>query len=112
PVHELRVGHVVLARRRVDPGDPQPAEVALAVAPVAVAVLVGLEQRLLGHPIVATRVAPEALGQREGRAALLTRVYRTLDPRHPRVLRLAPSSVLTCGMSWSLIHDGFAWRRL
>src|SRR5580704_14186171 len=39
---ELRVGEAVLARGRVDARDPQAAEVALAVAAIAVAVLVGL----------------------------------------------------------------------
>src|ERR1700733_772061 len=68
-VDELGVREVVLARRRVDPGDPQPPEVALAVAPVAVAVLVGLEQGLLGYPVVAAGGPPEAPGHRQGRAA-------------------------------------------
>src|SRR5580658_7708368 len=43
PVHELRIGQPVLARARIDPLDPQGAEIALAVAPVAI----GITQRLL-----------------------------------------------------------------
>src|SRR5688500_12680140 len=37
-VDQLRVRHALLARGRVDPRDPEAAEVALAVAPVAVRV--------------------------------------------------------------------------
>ena len=73
-VHELRVAHAVLARGGVDARDPQAAEVALAVAPVAVGVGVGLQQRLLGALVVRVRLAAEALRQLERRAALLARV--------------------------------------
>ena len=111
-VHELRVGHVVLPRGSVDAGDPQTPEVALAVAPVAIAVLVGLEQRLLGHPVVAAGVAPEALGQRERRPPLLARVDRPLDASHPPCLRLTPSSVFTRGSSCGLMSAGLDIRRL
>src|SRR5947208_16693710 len=83
-VHELRVGHAVLPGGSVDPRDPQPAEVALAVAPIAVAVLVGLEQRLFGHPVVTAGVTPETLCHRQRRAALLAGVDRALDPSDPR----------------------------
>src|SRR3954454_3029909 len=55
-VHERRVGQAVLARGGVDPLDPQTTEVALAVAPVAVGVLVGLEQGLLGALVVRVRL--------------------------------------------------------
>src|SRR5438105_2536043 len=48
-VDELRVRHPVLPGGSVDPRDPQAAEVALAVATVAVAVLIGLEHGLLGR---------------------------------------------------------------
>src|SRR5205807_7775997 len=81
-VHQLRVGQLVLARRGVDPGDPQAAEVTLAVATVAVAVLVGLEHRLLGDAVVPARVAPVTLGEGERGPALLACVDPTLDPGH------------------------------
>src|ERR1700704_5297509 len=58
----------------VDARDPQAAEVALAVAPVAVGVGVRLHQRLLGALVVRVRLAAEALRQLERRAALLARV--------------------------------------
>src|SRR3954447_5920258 len=47
-VHELAVGEALTARGGVDAGDPEAAEVALAVAAVAIRVAVRLEQRLLG----------------------------------------------------------------
>src|SRR5947209_8467082 len=81
-VDELRVRQAVLACGGVDPRDPQAAEVTLAVAPVAVAVLVGLEHGLLRHPVVTAGVAPVALGQRKRGAALLAGVDRTLDAGH------------------------------
>src|SRR5450755_315438 len=59
-VHELRVGHAVLARGGVDAGDPQAAEVALAVAAVPIPVLIGLEHRLLGSSVMPTGIAPVA----------------------------------------------------
>src|ERR1700752_62708 len=46
-MHELAVAQPVQPRCRVDAGDPQLLEVALAVAAIAVAVLVGLEHGLL-----------------------------------------------------------------
>src|SRR5579871_6357260 len=51
-VHELRVAHAVLPRGRVDASDPEAPEVALAVAPIAVGVGVGLDQGLLGALVV------------------------------------------------------------
>src|SRR5579875_2821330 len=83
-VHELRVAHAVLARGGVDAGDPQAAEVALAVAPVAVGVGVRLQQRLLRATVVGVRLAAKALGELERRAPLLARVQGALDARHPR----------------------------
>jgi hypothetical protein len=62
------------ARGGVDAGDPQPAEVPLAVAAVAIPVLIGLEHRLLGGPVMPAGIAPVALGHLEGRAAFLARV--------------------------------------
>src|ERR1700733_1893232 len=92
-MHELRVGHVVLARGGVDARDPEPAEVALAVAPVPVAVLIGLEHGLLGRAVMAACVTAIALGHRQRGAALLAGVNRALDAGHPRCLRLTPSRV-------------------
>src|ERR687897_2585943 len=50
PVDQLRVREPVLARARADPGDPQPAELALAVTAVAVRVPPRGEQLFLCHP--------------------------------------------------------------
>src|SRR6202020_2481583 len=94
-VHELRVAHPVLARGGVDARDPQPAVVALAVAPIAVGVGVRLDQRLLGALVVRVRLAAEALRQLERRATLLARVQRALDACHLPT----PSIRLTRGVS-------------
>ena len=88
-VDELRVAHAVLARGGVDAGDPQAAEVALAVAPVAVGVGVRLHQRFLGALVVRVRLAAEALGQLQCRAALL--LARAAE-RLTRVMSPAPAA--------------------
>src|SRR2546426_935061 len=82
-------------RGGVDARDPEAAEVALAIAPVAVGVRIGLHQRLLGALVVGMRLAAEALRQLERRAALLARVDRPLDARHLPT----PSMRRTRGMS-------------
>src|SRR6202035_3195335 len=96
-VHELGVAHTVDPGGRVDARDPQAPEVPLAVAPVAVGVRVGLEQRLLGALVVRVGLPAEALRQLQRGAALLARVDGALDPRHFPT----PSSRLTRGASWS-----------
>src|SRR5271154_2367036 len=112
-VHELRVAHAVDARSGVDAGDPQPAEVALAVAPVAVGVRVGLQQRLLGALVVGVRLAAEALGLLEYGAALLARADGALDARHLptpsiRLIRGTSSAETSIGSpSWRLCLGDF-----
>src|ERR671923_581835 len=91
-VDERAVAHAVLPRGGVDADDPQAAEVALAIAPVAIGVGVGLHDRLLGALVVRVRLAAEALRPLERRATLLAGVDGALDPRH---LEPAPSSFLT-----------------
>src|SRR5690349_23402419 len=107
-VDEGAVVHAVLARGGVDAGDPQAAEVALAVAAVAVGVGIGLHDRFLGALVVRVRLAAEALGALERRAALLARVDRALDAGHLPT----PSSFLTRGVSCSEISRGFPKARL
>ena len=60
--HELRVADALLARGRVDAGDPQLAEVALALAPIAVGVLQGLFDRVFCRAVRFAPAAPVALG--------------------------------------------------
>ena len=48
PIDQPAVGQAVLAGGRVDTGDPQGAELALLLAAVAVGILAGLDDRLLG----------------------------------------------------------------
>src|SRR3954453_14851292 len=74
PVHELRVAHAVQLGRGVDTGDPQAAEVPLAVAPIAVGIRLRLDQRFLGALVVVVGLAAEPLRPLENLPALLTRV--------------------------------------
>src|SRR5436190_23082448 len=108
-VHELAVAEAVLAGGRVDAGDPEAAEVTLAVAPIAVRVGVRLHQRFLGALVVRLRLAAEALGALERGTALLLGVDGALDPGH---LCFAPRSVFTRGASWSEISMGLRKPRL
>src|SRR5205807_8766446 len=74
-------------------GDPEPPEIPLAVAPVAVGVEVRLEQRLLRPLVARVGLAPVAFRPREGGAALLAGPRGPLDPTHlrRRALTLARS---------------------
>src|SRR5215210_3982053 len=99
-VHELAVAHALLAGGGVDAHDPELAKVPLLVAAVAVGVSVRLEEGLLGPLVARVRLPAEALGPLERRAALLARVYRTLDPAHlcnSSVTRLWSASETTTG---------------
>src|SRR5439155_12689138 len=105
-VHELTVRHPLAARRGVDARDPEAAEVALAVAAVAVGVRVRLQQRLLGAPVARVALAAVALGARERRAALLAGVGGALDAAHLR------SSSFTRPLSAGATSTGLPRRRL
>ena len=61
-VHEAAVGQADFTRGGVDTGDPQGTELALALTTVAVSVLAGLHDRLLGDPIYVLATAAIALG--------------------------------------------------
>src|SRR3954451_25067170 len=102
-VDERAVGHALGARGGVDAGDPEAAEVTLAVATVAVRVRVRLEHRFLGAPVGGVRLPAEALRPLQDLAALLARVNRTLDARHRpfpfNSLRARLASPLTSSMS-------------
>src|SRR5262249_27156552 len=50
-IHQLRVAHALLPGGGVDPCDPEPAEIALAGAPVAVGVGIRAHQLLVGEPV-------------------------------------------------------------
>jgi hypothetical protein len=58
PRDEARVGRPVLAGGGVDPGDPEPAELALAGAAVAVGVLEALLDGVLGNGVDVATAAP------------------------------------------------------
>src|SRR3954447_25610947 len=73
-VHELRVAHAVELGGGVDAGDPQAAEIALAVAAVTVGVSLRLDERFLGPLVIVVRLATEPLGPLEDFAPLLAGV--------------------------------------
>src|SRR4051812_29649489 len=81
-LHEPVVGHVVLAGRGVDPGDPQLAEVALADLAVAVGVGGRVEHLLLGLAVEPRALTAVSAGRLEGRPALLLGVDRPLHACH------------------------------
>src|SRR4029077_13541750 len=64
-VHELVVGHPLAARRRIDPGDPELAHVALPCSPIAIGVLERMHHRLVGRPEERPVRHPEAFGEAE-----------------------------------------------
>src|SRR6185295_10863314 len=73
PVDEPRVRQAVRPDGGVDPSDPQSAELAFAVAAVAVGVEAGVADLLLGDPIADPPAARVPLGRLEHLAALLLR---------------------------------------
>src|SRR3712207_2159520 len=85
-LHEAVVGHVVLAGRGVDPGDPQLAEVALARLAVAVGVGGRVEDLLLGLAVEPRALAAVTAGRLEGGASLLLGVDRPLHACHGKLL--------------------------
>src|SRR6185503_4861174 len=76
------VGQAVGPGPRVDPGDPQLAEVALAVTPVTVRVLHRVQHLLLGLAVQPRALPAVAARGLEQGAALLLGVDRTLDACH------------------------------
>src|SRR5688572_20563082 len=78
-VDELRVGQALGAHRRVDPLDPQRAEVALLHLAVAIGVLAGLLDGLAGDADRVLAAAAVALGLLEDPLVLLARGYAALD---------------------------------
>src|SRR5208283_2183481 len=81
------VGEAVLAHRRVDPLDPQGAELALAVLAVAVGVLHRLVDGGLGGADGILAAAEEALGLLQNLLVLGVGGYAPLDARHRSKLR-------------------------
>ena len=81
PVDEAAVGQAVLARRRVNPRDPQGPKLALTLAPVPIRILSGLYDRLLGDTIFANQYAAyEALS--DGMKATLGTMRAVHSSRH------------------------------
>src|SRR4051812_17732893 len=91
-VYERAVAHAVLARGGVDTGDPEAAEVALAVAAVAGGGGVGPHYPFPWPPVRRGRPAPGTLRALEGGAALLAGVDGALDAGHRP---WPPSSLIT-----------------
>ena len=89
---EAAVAHAVLAGTGVDALDPELAEVTLAGPAVAVGVLQGVHDLLVGRLVAAALVAVVALGRLEDGAVVLPAVDGALDPGHGG----APFFVLSC----------------
>src|SRR5882672_1860095 len=87
--NEGRIRHALLTHRRVDAGDPERAEHALALAPVAVGVLARLHHRFLGNAEHTLPALREALRLAQYLFVPRTRGYTTFYPRH----RVAPLRV-------------------
>ena len=85
---EAVVGHPLGAHGRVDAGDPQLAELALAGLAVAVVVDERMGDLLLGLAVEPGALAPVARGPFEGGAALLRCVDCALDSCHGLLLLL------------------------
>src|SRR3954454_23628955 len=64
-VDQLRVAHALLSGGGVDPGDPQPPEVPLAIAPVTVRIGIRAHDLLLREPVARVLAAEVALGAPE-----------------------------------------------
>src|SRR5690606_19118004 len=98
PVHEARVAHVVQPGRRVDPRDPQPPEITLALLPVPVRVLPAELDRVLLDPPQLRPGSPVSL--RRAQVPLLLPmprygIRRTCHPSPPRQQPLHPRRVRT-----------------
>src|SRR5262249_55509456 len=103
-VYELVVREPVRAGSRVDPRDPELAELPLPHLPVAVRVDERVLDLLLRIAVVRALAAPVALCLLENLAALLLRVDGTLDARHlphpiPSIFLIAPRSALVTSRS-------------
>jgi hypothetical protein len=77
PVHESAVLHPEFPGRRVDTGYPETAELAFALATVAVSVLPGLHDRLLGDTVYVVAAAAVTFGQGENFLVARVRGYTT-----------------------------------
>src|SRR5581483_6571385 len=96
PVDELRVRHAVTARRCVDADDPEAAEVALAVTPVAVGVAARALDLLLGQPVARVLAPPVAPGLREDLLAPPPAGDGVRGPAHlPALPRQEPAHALS-----------------
>src|SRR5215472_1717499 len=93
--HEPVVGQAALPRGRVDARDPEPAEVPLALAPVAERVRQRVQQRLVGGTEQQLPRVAEAPGPLQDRAVLAVGDDATLDPSHG----YTPSERRTCRTS-------------
>src|SRR5690606_5911451 len=85
-VDEHAVRDAVLAHRRVDPRDPQRAEYALLGTPVAIRVLAGPHDRLLGNAKDVSAPSAVTLGRRNDLLVARSRRDSTFDSGHGALL--------------------------
>src|SRR4029453_14968653 len=99
-VHEPRIGQAVLARAPPPPGDPQAAELGLAVSSVTVGVLSRVEELFLGHAVALRSRSEVPLRLAEHLTALLLRVDRSFDPCHLRYFPRSRRMLVRSAVPW------------
>src|SRR4029453_16711110 len=99
-VHEPQKGQAVLASARPDPGDPQAAELGLAVSSVTVGVLSRVEELFLGHAVALRSRSEVPLRLAEHLTALLLRVNRSFDPCHLRYFPRSRRRLVRSAVTW------------
>src|SRR5688572_25916969 len=105
-MHQLGVGHPLLARGGVDPGDPEATEVALSPAPVAVGVVARALDLLLREAVARVLAAVVALRLLQDLLAPPPAGDRVGGAAHLRPPRLPPSSFSTRGLPVLEISPG------
>src|SRR5712691_5466249 len=80
--HEYTVGQAAFARRGVDARNPQRAELALAIAAVAVGILPGLHHRFFGDSVNVLAAAAVTFGLGEQFLVACARRYASFDSWH------------------------------
>jgi hypothetical protein len=82
------VGHSMLTHGRVDPRDPEPAEHTLTISTIAIGVLAGAHDRLLGDPEDVLATTTIALGQSDNFFVTGTGSDATFNSGHYDLLRI------------------------
>src|SRR4029077_12062212 len=104
-VHEPAVGHACVARRGVDPSDPQRPKLTLPGPAVTVRVAERVHRGLAGGTYELVLRSSAALGLRQEFLVLLVRGNSALDPRHPLAPYLQVRQQLADELQVALRHE-------